>query len=77
VSDGERASGQQITDGGVTLKRISGRPLLADFEFTLHELDSHPVAEELGVRSQTTSLAFEVEMDFVLDDGRVLWEAPG
>lgn len=77
VSGGERASGQQITDGGVTLKRITGRPLLADFRFTLHELDSHPVAKELGVRSQNTSLAFEVEMDFVLDDGSVLWEAGG
>jgi hypothetical protein len=78
VSDGGRASQQQITDGGVTLKRISGRPLLAEFAFTLHPLDSHPVMGELGVRSQATSLAFEIEMDFVLDDGRVLWQGqPG
>jgi hypothetical protein len=78
VAQGELASQQQITDGGVTLKRISGRPLLAEFEFKLHDLDSHPVRSELGVQSQTTSLAYEVEMDFVLDDGHVLWEAgPG
>jgi uncharacterized protein with NAD-binding domain and iron-sulfur cluster len=76
VSDSERASGQQITDGGVTLKRIKGRPLLTNFRFTLHDLDSHPAAKELGVRSQDTDLAFEVDMDFVLEDGRVLWEAP-
>jgi uncharacterized protein with NAD-binding domain and iron-sulfur cluster len=76
VDDGGRASSQQITDGGVTLTDIKGCPLLADFEFTLHELDSHPVAKELGVHCQTTSIAFEVEMNFVLDDGHVLWEAP-
>lgn len=73
VSDGERASQQKITDAGVTVKRITGRPLLGDFEFTLHHLDSHPVATELGVESQVTRLAFEIELDFVLNDGRVLW----
>src|SRR5439155_1167057 len=72
--DGERASQQKITDAGVTVKRISGRPLLGEFEFTLHHLDSHPVGRELGVQSQVTRLAFEIEMDFVLDDGQVLWQ---
>jgi len=76
VSDGVVASQQQITDGGVTVKRLSGRPLLGDFEFKLHHLDSHPLTEELGVESQTTHLAFEIEMDFVLNDGRVLWQGP-
>jgi hypothetical protein len=75
VARGVLASQQQITDGGVTLKRISGRPLLADFHFTLHKLDSHPIGRELGVKDQDTSVAYEVEMDFVLDDGHVLWEA--
>ena len=56
------------------VKRISGRPLLGEFEFTLHHLDSHPVGRELGVQSQVTRLAFEIEMDFVLDDGQVLWQ---
>jgi hypothetical protein len=74
VSDGERASQQKVTDAGVTVKRICGRPLFGDFEFKLHHLDSHPVASELGVQSQVTHLAFEIEMDFVLNDGQVLWE---
>jgi hypothetical protein len=78
VSDGERASQQKITDAGVTVKRTTGRPLLGDFEFNLHHLDSHPVASELGVQSQVTRLALEIEMDFVLNDGQVLWQgAPG
>jgi hypothetical protein len=76
VSDGVIASQQQITDGRVTLKRIAVRPLVGDFQVTLHQLGSHPVIEELGVQSQTTHLAFEVDMDFVLNDGRVLWQGP-
>jgi hypothetical protein len=77
VSHGRRATGQQITDAGVTVNRIDAAPLLSDFEFTLHHLDSHPVEAELGVASQTTSLGFEIHMDFVLNDGTVLWQAPG
>ncbi len=73
VSDGERASQQEITDGGVTVKRIRVRPILGDFQFKLHHLDSHPIASELGLQDQPTGLAFEIDMDFVLDDGRVLW----
>jgi hypothetical protein len=76
VADSLRASEQQITQAGVTLKRITGRPLLSDFEVTIHKLDSHPLADELGLRSQTTGLGFEVEMDFVLEAGTVLWQSP-
>ena len=76
VTDGVAASQQQITDGGVMLKSISGRPLIGDFDFTLHDLDSHPLTKELGVKCQTTHVAFEIEMDFVLNDGRVLWQGP-
>ena len=76
VSQGRRASAQQITDGGVTVQQISASPLVSDFEVTLHHLDSHPLQAELGVESQTTSLGFEIHMDFVLDDGNVLWQAP-
>ncbi|MEA2451234.1 MAG: hypothetical protein QOG63_3166, partial [Thermoleophilaceae bacterium] len=76
IARGDRASSLQITESGVTLKRITGRPLPAEFDVTLHHLDSHPVEAELGIRSQRTRLAFEVEMDFVLDEGTVLWQAP-
>ena len=30
--------------------------------------------KQLGIKDQPTSLAFEIRMDFVLEDGRVLWE---
>lgn len=77
VSDGERASQQQITDAGSTVKRLVGWPLLGKYDFKLHELDSHPVAKELGVHShQVTPLAFEFDVDFVLNEGQVVWQAP-
>ena len=75
LADGLRASSQQITDAGVTVNRIVGRPLTSGFEFSLQQLDSHPVAAELGLKDQRTRAAFEIEMDFVLEDGEVLWEA--
>ena len=52
-----------------------GRPLLSKFDFALEQLDSHPIGAELGVENQSTRIAFEVKMDFVLQDGDVLWEA--
>ena len=75
ITDGRRASGQQITDSRVTVQRIVGRPLLSQFEFALRHLDSHPIAAELGVRSQRPRFALKLEMDFVLEDGAVLWQA--
>jgi hypothetical protein len=48
--------------------------LPGEFDLKLHELSSHPIGEKLGIKDQPTSLAFEIRMDFVLEDGRVLWE---
>ena len=76
VGDGRRASPrQQITDAVATVQRIKGRPLLSQFKFTLQQRDSHPVGDELGLDNQSTQAAFEVQMDFVLQEGSVLWEA--
>lgn len=75
VEDGRQASPQQITSSGVTVKKIAGRRLRTTFDFELEPLDSHPVAAELGVKSQSTPAAFELKMDFVLENGKVLWEA--
>jgi uncharacterized protein with NAD-binding domain and iron-sulfur cluster len=76
VADGRRASPrQQITDAVATVRRIKGRPLLSQFKFTVQQRDSHPVRDELGLDNQSTRLAFEVQMDFVLEEGSVLWEA--
>ena len=76
VSHGARAAGQQITDAGMTLLRIDGAPLKSRFDFNLHHLDSHKVEEQLGIKNQSTALAFEMHMDFMLEEGRVMWQAP-
>jgi len=42
---------------------------------TIDDIDSQPLRDELGLVSQTTSFAFQVEMDFVVETGEVLWQA--
>jgi hypothetical protein len=75
VMDGRLASQQQVTDGGTTMKPgMRWARLPGTFDLTLHALGSHPVTQRLGVQEQPTDIAFEVRMDFVLEDGRVLWE---
>ena len=76
VAGGKRASQQQITDAGTTVRRIKVGRLPGRFDFRQQHLDSHPILSELGVKDQVTSLAFRAELDFVLGDGRVLWQGP-
>ena len=75
VADGRRARAQQITRAGVTVNRISAKPLLGDFAVRLQQLDSHPLTSELGLQDQVVPGGLEIKMDFVLDDGDVLWQA--
>jgi hypothetical protein len=44
-------------------------PAFEEWEIVIKHLDSHPVDVELGVETQTTSLVFDVEMDFIADKG--------
>jgi hypothetical protein len=74
IEDGRRASPRQITSSGVTVKKIEGRRLRSTFGFELEPLDSHPVAAELGIGNQFVGVAFELKMDFILENGEVLWE---
>jgi hypothetical protein len=75
VGDGKLASQQQVTDGGSTITdRFRWARLPGPFDLKLHALESHDIAGTLGIEDQSTDTAFEVRMDFVLEDGRVLWE---
>jgi hypothetical protein len=75
VEDGLAASQQQIVKVRYQVKRMKARPTLTEHTLTVHELDSHPVVEELGLTSQTTRLAYRCEMDFDVGDGAVIWDA--
>jgi hypothetical protein len=74
IEDGLCASPRQITSSAVTVKKIQGRRLRSTFGFELEPLDSHPVAAELGIKNQSVGVAFELKMDFILENGHVLWE---
>jgi Acetoacetate decarboxylase (ADC) len=75
VRDGLAAALQQLVEADYTILRLRARPILAEHRLTVRHLDSHPVREELGLESQTLGLAYEVEMDFDVGGGRVLWDA--
>ena len=69
VADGGDACFQSVVEAPVQMERVSVRPLRRDWAVTIHPLDSHPIAEDLGVSSQVASRAFDLDMDFVLEDG--------
>jgi hypothetical protein len=77
VRDGLAAALQQVVEADYEILRLRARPMLAEHRLTVHHLDSHPVRDELGLDSQTLGLAYEVEMDFDVGGGRVLWDAAG
>lgn len=75
VEDGLSASLQQVVEAEYKITRLSARPVLFEHQLTVHQLDSHPVIKELGLESQTLSVAYEVDMDFDVGRGRVLWDS--
>jgi len=75
VEDGTAAALQQIVETRYKVTRLHASPRLREHTLTVHPLDSHPVIEELGLESQTTRLAYRVEMDFLVGGGRVVWDA--
>jgi hypothetical protein len=75
VEDGLSASLQQVVEADYEITRLSAKPVLFEHHLTVHPLDSHPVIEDLGLESQTLNIAYEVEMDFNVGGGRVLWDS--
>jgi hypothetical protein len=75
VEDGTKAALQQIVELPYTFAKVSGGLDLHHWAVTVHPLSSHPLEQELGLASQTTSVAFHVELDFTIEPGRVIWDA--
>jgi uncharacterized protein with NAD-binding domain and iron-sulfur cluster len=75
ATDGRVASSQQIVEAPIQVEKVKGGPLFHRYDFDLRRLDSHPLGDDLGLESQSTSLAFQVSLDFVLERGEVVWEA--
>jgi hypothetical protein len=75
VGDGTTAGLQQIVDLPYTFANVSGGPDLHHWAVTVEPLASHPLEAELGLTTQTTPIAFHVELDFTIEPGRVVWDA--
>jgi Acetoacetate decarboxylase (ADC) len=76
VGDGSQAALQQVTEATYQVNKMSGRPLEHEYEVELRSLSSDPLAERLGLQPNlTTRTAFRTESEFVLETGRVVWDA--
>jgi hypothetical protein len=73
VADGKRAALQQIVQAKMGVELRSASPLLGQFDVEFEHLDSDPLFEELGLKDGRALLAYEVEMDFTVGDGKVIW----
>jgi len=77
VHDGRFAAYQAIVEARATLSGTQrGGPLYGTYELTLSKLDSHPIADDLGLQpKQPAVFAYWLDMDFVFESGTVIWEA--
>jgi uncharacterized protein with NAD-binding domain and iron-sulfur cluster len=75
ADDAGTAALQQVVLSAAKIQRLSGRPLFGEYQLEVRDLDSCPVIRELGLRDQRVPMGFKVEMDFVQEPGRVIWEA--
>jgi hypothetical protein len=67
-----KACYQAVVEAPIEPFNTKIRPSLDEWQVTVNHLDSHPVEEELGIRTQKTRLSFDVQMDFVAAAGHVV-----
>src|SRR5205814_1658396 len=74
-SDG-RAVYQAILETPSIVTRFKGIRLMDEYQFTIvNQLDSYPLTTDLGLVDQKPLVSFKLEMDFVLQEGREVWNA--
>jgi hypothetical protein len=69
AADGTKACYQAVVEGPVTTHKMKVQPSGRDFRVTLHQLDSHPIGDELGLVTQVVSGAYDIETDFTVENG--------
>jgi uncharacterized protein with NAD-binding domain and iron-sulfur cluster len=69
AADGNRACYQSVIEAPVEVRRSSLRPSSRRWEVKIFPLDSHPIGQEMGIASQTALLAFDGELDMVVENG--------
>jgi hypothetical protein len=73
VQGSTAAVAQQIVETAYTVRDFSARPLLGQYRLKVHPVFSQPVFDDLGLADQDLDLAYRLEMDFDVEDSRVLW----
>ena len=75
IENGIDAVYQAICEARAVPESLKFEGLTDDYKLTLHHVDSHPLAQDLGIEDQVVTVGFKIEMDFLQDVGNVLWEA--
>lgn len=77
VTDGTRACYQAIVEAACDLGTWRGGGFLDEHVLTIREVDSHPIARDLGLARGAieTGWGFWAAFDFTMARGKVLWEA--
>jgi acetoacetate decarboxylase len=68
---------QQVVEARYDITDVHGfpHPAPAEFEFTVRQIDSHPVIHDLGLYDQEVVAAINVQMNFEVTNGTVLWDS--
>ena len=69
AEDGTRAAYQSVVEAPCKILRVSNKLVGRDADVTIHQLDSHPIAQEMGVRSQRAQIVFDAELDMIVEHG--------
>jgi hypothetical protein len=69
ATDGSRACYQSVVEAPVQIRHVESGLSERDWSIAVHQLDSHPIGLELGIGDQTAKLAFDIEIDFVVENG--------
>ncbi len=77
VADPTRACYQAIVEAACDLGTWRGGGFLDEHVLTIRDVDSHPIARDLGLAGGPieTGWGFWAAFDFTIGDGRVLWQA--
>jgi hypothetical protein len=69
AEDGTRAAYQSVVEAPCKILRVSNKLVGRDADVTIHQLDSHPIAQEMGVTSQRAQIVFDADLDMVVEHG--------
>lgn len=73
TDDNLRAAYQEVAECQIDLSKVRGRVLPHAYRFSLEALDSCPIGEELGIRSQDVPFGIELTMELELRSGTTIW----